>query len=199
MSFAQRLTINLKDIFNIMKNMFKGKGFKSNQSVFKDFSAGKYTAEGGVWQQDALDYFGFEGKYDPNNPLFGENANYPGITNVQTGEIFYHDAPFEKNYDYLKFVADHEGMHSRHVLSGKYANRVLDNIEIGSEEWSVYMHNYKNQGLYPKHGMQDLVNRINDYGTNAGFYGPQITPNGYSRTNFVIKPWHVIYKIPRRW
>ena len=182
-----------------MKNMVKGKGFKSNQGVFIDFAAGKYTVEGSAWQQDALDYFGFKGEYDPNNDLFKKHGVNPAVTNPRTGEIFYHDAPFGKNYDYLKFVAEHEGMHARNVLSGKYID-VEITVEVkGMEEWDVYMNNYRNQGLYPKHGVRDLVERIRRYGTNAGLYGPQVTPNGYFMTDFVTKPWHKIYKIPRRW
>lgn len=182
-----------------MKNWVKGKGFKSNNSVLKDFRAGKYTTGEGTWQQDALDYFGFEGTYDPNNEIFTKHGVNPGVTNPKTGEIFYHDAPFDGNYDYLKFVGDHEGLHSKNVLSGKYKG-VDITVEVkGVEEWSVYMNNYKNQGLYPNHGVTDLVQRISEYGINAGFYGPQITPGGYSFTDFNVKPWHIIYKIPRRW
>ena len=44
-------------------NAIKGKGFKTNSNVFEDFEAGLYSSEDGCWQQDALDYFGFEGTY----------------------------------------------------------------------------------------------------------------------------------------
>lgn len=37
-------------------NWTSGKGFKNNQTVFEDFKSGIYTTEGGLWQQDYLDY-----------------------------------------------------------------------------------------------------------------------------------------------
>lgn len=84
--------------------MVKGKGFKSNQGVFKDFAAGKYTAEGGVWQQDALDYFGFEGEYNPqiaSDYYQSGKGKYWGATNPKTGKVSYGDLAFE-DYSVLK-------------------------------------------------------------------------------------------------
>jgi len=94
-------------------NWTKGKGFYNNENVFNNFKAGKYgIPEGSTWQQEALNHFGFEGTYDPNAPLFQKHGAHPGITDPRTGDIFYHDYPFEGNFDRLALTADHEMIHS---------------------------------------------------------------------------------------
>jgi hypothetical protein len=180
-------------------NWTKGKGFYNNENVFNNFKNGKYRIPGGsTWQREALKHFGFEGTYDPNAPLFQKYGASPGITDPKTGDIFYHDYPFEDNFDRLALTADHEMVHRRNVLSGKY-NGVQINFEVkGIEEWSTYLHNYRNQGLYPNHGIS-LVSRINRYGTQGGIYGAVVSPSGSYSTQFNRKWWHFLYKIPRRW
>lgn len=173
-------------------NWMKGGGFQSNDNVLKDFVSQSK-------QQEALDYFGFKGKYDPSNPYFNNDVGGgDGITNIRTGEIFYSEGAFNSGYDRLAFVADHEQIHSQNVLSGKYKGVKID-VEVAyKEEWSTYMRNYQRQGLYHKHGV-DIIERINSYGYQAGIYELVIKPSGSYSTKFIEKWWHFIYSIPRRW
>jgi hypothetical protein len=61
-------------------------------------------------------------------------------------------------------------------------------------EYEAYIHNYKNQGLYPKHNI-DLEARINYTGSSASLnYNKHIEPFTYSKPY-----WHNIYKIKRKW
>ena len=166
---------------------------------------GKYDITGfDTWQDAALDYFGFEGKYDPNNALFDKaSENHAGaITDPNTGDIFYNDIAFEGNYDNLYFKADHESMHRQNVLSGKFKNVKIDDIVHGKEEWSVYQKNYARQGLYPKSGIttDEIVNNITSYGRQGGIYEFSINQRGNGiLTKFEKKWWHILYRISRRW
>jgi RHS repeat-associated protein len=173
------------------RNMIKKQGFNSNDNVLKRFvDKGEY--------QKALEYFGFEGKYDPNNPLFNNNVGGgEAITHPRTGEIFYSDGAFNSNYDKLSFIADHEYIHSQNVLSGKYNGIKIDYTVAGKEEWSTYMKNYKRQGLYHKHGF-NIVESINYYGSQGEIYYIVVSPSGNYYTKFKEQWWHFIYQIPRR-
>jgi hypothetical protein len=130
--------------------------------------------------------------------LFQKHGAHPGITDTRTGDIFYHDYPFEGNFDRLALIADHEMVHSRNVLSGKYNGVKIDFEIAGKEEWSTYLHNYRNQGLYRNHGTP-LVSRMNHYGIQGGIYEIVISPTGSYSTQFNSQWWHFLYKIPRRW
>lgn len=182
------------------RNWTKGKGFYNNEKVYQNFKSGKYAIpDGSTWQQEVLNHFGFEGSYDPNAPIFQKHGPNPGATDPITGEVFYHDYPFEGNFDRLAFTADHELVHSRNVLSGKYEGVKIDFEIAGKEEWSTYLHNYRNQGLYRNHGAP-LVTRINNYGLQGGIYEYVTTQKGTSYyTDFKKQWWHFLYKIPRRW
>ncbi len=160
-------------------NLIRGQGFRNNEKVFQNFVANRQ-------QQKALEYFGFKGTYNPK-----ETAGVPAITDPTTGAIFYGDYPFDDNFDRLAFIAYHEMKHRANVLSGKYNGVVIDSVVEGLEEWNTYLYNYKNQGLYRKHGF-DIVSRINSYGIQGLIYD-QYTPL------FSSKWWHFIYKIPRKW
>jgi len=162
--------------------MARGQGFRSNNEVLENF------VEKGQ-QQKALKYFGFKGTYDPNHKYF-EDGSAAGATNSKTGEIIYHDRAFERNYDYLALIADHEAIHSRNILSGQHHGNL--------EEWSTYMANYQRQGFYTKHGV-NLVWRIRSEGMKAGKYEFEMTPSGFNVTTFNPVWWHFIYKIPRLW
>jgi hypothetical protein len=180
-------------------NWTKGKGFYNNENVFENFKAGKYAiSKGGTWQQEAIDYFGFEGTYDPNAALFQKHGAHPGITDPKSGDIFYHDYPFEGNFDRLALTADHEMVHSRNVLSGKYKGVKIDFEVAGKEEWSTYLHNYRNQGLYKNHGTP-LISRMNHYGIQGGIYEMVVSPTGSYTTQFSKQWWHFLYRTPRRW
>ncbi|MDR1755723.1 MAG: RHS repeat-associated core domain-containing protein [Culturomica sp.] len=167
-------------------NLIRGQGFRSNNRVFRNF------VENGQ-QQKALDYFGFKGTYDPS-----KTRGNPGLTDPQTGEIFYGDHSFEGNFDRLALTAYHEMRHQRNVLSGKYQGVKIDLEVAGMEEWETYLYSYRNQGLYRKHRI-NLSNRINWYGNQAGVYGSITTPTGGYTTSFSPQWWHFIYKIPRIW
>ena len=178
-----------------MKNMVKGKGFKSNQSVFKDFAAGKYTAEGGIWQQDALDYFGFEGEY---NSLIASDyyqsgkGKYWGATNPKTGKISYGDLAFE-DYSVLKATYYKEILHSNKIMNGLPIKQLPKDIQgLGMdyflEEIDGYMYAFKNQGLYPK--SQYLLGGVKLYQEMLKSY--EILTPQYPSLNW-------FYKIPRRW
>ncbi|NLE05703.1 MAG: hypothetical protein GX638_13020 [Crenarchaeota archaeon] len=173
-------------------NMVNGQGFRSNDNVLKSFvSKGKY--------QEALDYFGIQGKYDPSNQIFNnEVGGGAAAVDPETGEIFWGDGAFNYGYDRLAFAADHELIHSQNVLSGKYKDVKIDFEVAGREEWSTYMKNYQRQGLYHNHGV-NIISRINQYGSQAGIYGTYVTPTGSYSSNFNVQWWHFIYKIPRRW
>lgn len=178
-----------------MRNLVKRKGFKSNQSVFKDFAAGKYTAEGGVWQQDALDYFGFEGKYDSkiqSKYYETEKGDYWGVTNSKTGQISYGNNAF-KDYDVLKATYYKEIVHANKIVNKQLLKQIPDDIKgIGMdmylEEIDGYMGLFRNQGLYPK--VDFPFSGVNYYQSILNSLG--VTTPKYPR-------FDLIYKIPRRW
>jgi RHS repeat-associated protein len=173
------------------KNMTRRQGFKNNDKVLKNFVNKEE-------HQKALEYFGFKGQYDPDNPLFNKvDGGASAITHPKTGEIFYNESAFNYNYDRLKFIANHELIHSQNVLSGKFNGIQIDRIVRNEEEWSTYMKNYKRQGLYPKHGF-DIAGSINIHGYEAEIYGITIFPGGSHITEFNKQWWHFIYRIPRR-
>lgn len=181
-----------------MKNMVKGKGFKSNQDVFKDFSAGKYTADGSVWQQDALDYFGFEGEYDPN--IFGpdyvdSNAGAYGATAPISKTIRYGDGAFD-SFDNLKGTYYKEMYHRERLLScKKLLSQDTNDLPAGynqfyyaPEEAMGFIHQYKNSGLYSRISINSF-SQISYYQFNT-----------FNLESFYSKKWrHFIYKTPRRW
>lgn len=162
------------------QNSLRGKGFKSNASVFEDFKAGKYPKEGKTWQEEVMDYFKLEGKYDIS-------IKHPGQIDLN-GNISYNDLSFKQNYDHLMFNVDHETTHQKHILTGMYEGKEITPVMHGLEEMSTYLHNYYNQGLYPNHGYNDLVYRINSFGWNAML-----------EKDFERRWWHFIFTIPRRY
>lgn len=127
-----------------------------------------------------------EGTFDPNAALFEKYGSHPAITDPVSADIFYHEYPFEANYDRLAFIADHEMIHRQNVLSGKYRAVKLSPVILALEEVDAYSHNYWNQGLYPKHGI-DVFQRLQAEEWKA------------FRDGFKKKWWHFINKTPRRW
>jgi hypothetical protein len=172
-----------------LRNFIRGKGFYNNSRVFENFKNGKYIIPDDVdWQQACLDYFNFSGSFDPGSEIFIKHGEIPAITDPKSGNIYYHEYPFEDNFDRLHFIADHESFHQRNVLSGKYKGIKIDATMVAEEEWNAYLYNYKNQGLYIKHGF-DIVERINSYGMSACKYEDVL---------FQEKWWYGIFKLPRR-
>ena len=167
-------------------NFFRGQGFRSNDKVLQRFVSNNQ-------HQQALNYFGFEGKYDANCPD-------PGYTDRIGLTITYGDQAFANGYDYLYLTADHEQKHLANFRSNKYEgfDGPLDDITHAEEEWSTYMYNYKRHGLYPRHGI-NLRDRVEKEGIGAGVYDIiTVCPNGCSTTTgFAPKWWHFVYYIPR--
>lgn len=174
-------------------NLVRGQGFRSNNQVFNRMMQGDYAC------QEILDYFGFEGTYDPGNKLFKKYGNDPAITDPTTGEIYYHDFPFEGHFDRLHFIADHERKHRANVLSGKYAGKKITEVMLASEEVDAYFHNKYNYGLYIKSKddydiKEMLTNRINKFnGESLKIDVNSILMGDHCR-------WYdFIFKIPRLW
>jgi RHS repeat-associated protein len=87
-------------------NLVKGGGFRSNQSVFERIKSGEFNPYHRIPNQWALDYFGFDGKYQPQKPaganyMVDQNSNYYGACNPVTGEILFGNYAFD-SYDKLK-------------------------------------------------------------------------------------------------
>lgn len=140
-------------------------------------------------EREALQYFGFEGTYDPNNDVFKteEGGGASAVTQISTGNIYYKDDAFVNGFDYLYAIAIHEKIHSQNIKSGKYLNRPLTLKDKYIEERDTYIKGYKMQGLYPDSKI-DFLWRINAYGWQA-----------FIENDFNYKMWHIIYKIPRKW
>lgn len=167
-------------------NLIRGQGFRNNNQVLSRFVKAKdYNG--------ALEYFGFEGVFDAD-------ANNPGNTDLQ-GNITYNSIAFSKGYDYFHYVASEEMFHQRDILAGNYNNvdwddKLQKNDALAEGEYKANMYQYRNQGPFPRHGQSKLMlKRINYYGDWLG----KFKGNYSSDYGFQAKPWHVIYKIPRKW
>lgn len=170
-----------------VNNWARGKGFKNNNSVLNDFRVGKYTSEGGVWQDDALNYFGFEGKYNPTDkgPSYIKgNGDYNGFTNA-AGEISYGNSAFE-SYDRLKAIYIKETYHSNKIHNGGSFDTQLTDPKMAPEERLGFLYLYKHQGLVPHSGIH-IVSQISGYQIQTDFFGTK-----YKHW------WDFIYKIHRR-
>jgi hypothetical protein len=164
-------------------NFVRRQGFRNNQQVFDRF------LDQGLCEE-ILDYFGFKGTYDPN-------IENPGQFASKDGSIKYNDIAFSKNYDHLLAIYTEELFHSRDYLYAQ-KNTPKDMSYREYEEWRAQNYLYKNQGLYPKSGL-NWVERIKYWGGRAGVYETVITPSGGYSTTFTPQWWHRIYKIPRLW
>jgi hypothetical protein len=172
-------------------NLVRGRGFNSNQQVYEDIMFSAYNNPDFNWRQEVLDYFGFEGTYDPK---MLESAGF----NEGDGSIKYGNSAFGgrgNSYDRLRAIYMEEKFHSTDYLiyRSKASDKVTDLHSF--EEWRAQNYLYKNQGLYPNSGI-DWIQRINSYGIRSGIYdvGPTIVSS-----LFETKWWHFIYKIPRKW
>jgi len=135
-----------------------------------------------------IQYFGFEGEYNPETPLFTKTTLYAdAVTDPVSGEIYYHDNVYLNGFDYFYAVSTHEQLHRTSVKQGKYLNT---KINTNYEEMLVYQKTYKLQGLYPNSQI-NYIDRIIYYGLNAGVYDQY--------NYFQYKPHHILYKIPRLW
>ena len=163
-------------------NLLRNQGFNTNNQVFNNF-----MSDPDMTCQGILDYFGFEGTYDPS-------INSPGQFNPKDGLISYNEVAFSENYDYLRAVYQEESFHKSDYLT--YKSKAPDDIfDLHYfEEWRAQIHMYKNQGLYRNSGF-DWVKRIRSYGTQSGIYYFDTVASH----TFHPQWWHFIYKIPRKW
>jgi len=99
-------------------NWTKGEGFYTNENVFN------HMMERGMDNQGILDYFGFEGKYNPtltSKRYQTGPGEYWGATNNTTGEISYGKWAFD-DYQTLKGISIKEAYTRNNVLRGNYHN-----------------------------------------------------------------------------
>ena len=164
----------------------RGKFISNDKMLINFVSAGDY--------QGALDYFGFEGKYNPNPKCkYYESEDYFGKTNMKTGEISFGKNAF-KDYATLYATYMKEFYHYQKVRKGLPIAELPEEFQgIGMdyflEEIYGYIYSYKNQGLY-------LGNSLPFYG--VAYYQSQLKGFGISYPIYPTKfKW--IYKIPRKW
>ncbi|PIY31552.1 MAG: hypothetical protein COZ08_08635 [Bacteroidetes bacterium CG_4_10_14_3_um_filter_42_6] len=167
-------------------NLVRGQGFRNNDAVLSRFvGAGNH--------QGAIDYFGFKGRYIEDQPWPGHTDEY--------GNITYNQAAFKSGFDYMHYVASEEMFHRRDVLASNY-----DDVDWSDDlqradaqangEYKANMYQYRNQGLFPSHGQTKLMlQRITYYGDWIGKFNGNYSEN----YGFQPRPWHIIYKIPRKW
>jgi hypothetical protein len=170
-------------------NLVRGQGFRSNDQVFDRMMAGDYTC------QQILDYFGFEGVYDPYKKTPGydlEKNGYCGATN-SAGKISYGDLAFS-SYGRLKATYYKELYHSNKAKAGTpFSTQEVPEgfpsyLKVFPEEWEGFIYQYKNQGLY--RGFASM-NNISYYQNGI----LNLNPSQY----YLPQWWHFIYKIPRKW
>jgi RHS repeat-associated protein len=177
-----------------LKNAWKGQGFRNNDKVLADFVwNGKY--------QEALDYFGFEGKVDfnQNPPDYLPEAKlgeYVGVTKAD-GQISYGRFAFDGGYDKLRYTYIKESYHSQAKKFGySISNKFGD---IGGEEVRGFMHAYKNKGLFPTAlSRSDLKTQIDFYNLKSMIDMELLNRPSFS-LDFQQKWWHFVYSIPRRY
>jgi len=170
-------------------NMIRGQGFNSNQKVYENIMFSAYGHPEINWRQQVLDYFGFEGEYDPD-------LADPGQFDADTKIIKYGTSAFGgrgKSYDRLRAIYEEEKFHSVDYLTYKSKMPAGISDEHAYEEFRAQVHLYKNQGLYSNSGI-DWGQRINGWGSTAG-----VNPDIIFKYNFNRPWWHFIFTIQRRW
>ena len=170
-----------------VNNLINGEGFRTNSNVF-DRMIGE-----GFNKQKIIDYFDFNGVYNPNiksNRI--EGGSYWGVTRSD-GSINYGDLAFE-NYATLKGTYIKESYHAQGIRSGKgwaQLPKEYQGLGIGSylEEINGYNYAYKNQGLFRGHNLP--LQGVEMYTQTLKLF--DIPYKSY--------PKHLkwVYKIPRRW
>ena len=167
-------------------NLARGQGFRSNDAVLSRFVAAKE-------HQEALDYFGFKGKYNPNiKSKRYQSEDYWGATNSKTGEISYGNLAFE-NYSTLYGTYIKESYHAKSFQNGSFKKLPSDLQGLGMdtylEEIHGYVYAYKRQGLFSGHNIPFK---------GVEFYQSQIGMCGVTYPTYPSRfSW--IYKVPRKW
>jgi len=153
----------------------------------------KYYTRDGKYQQ-ALDYFGFEGTYNPDlKSKKYQSENYWGATDKTTGEISYGNLAFE-DYSTLYGTYIKESYSAHKIQSGLSIKKLPSDLQgLGMdtylEEIYGYVYAYKRQGLFSGH---------NSPFNGVKFYQFQLDMFGVSYPTYP-KYFSWIYKIPRRW
>ena len=178
-----------------IRNFIKGKGFFNNERVFANFREGKYIIPDGVdWQQYCLEYFGFEGKYNPDiRSKNYKSDSYLGTTDPKIAEIYYGDLAFE-NYSTLYGTYTKESYHLQKIKNNISLYELPDDLQgIGIdyylEEIYGYIYAYKRQGLF-------MGNKIHFSGVE--YYQSQLDILDVSYPTYPSR-YSWIYKLPRRW
>lgn len=177
-----------------LKNAFRGKGFKTNANVFKDYKAGLYPDEADSWQKAVLKYFEFEGQYIQGS--YDNDAWY----NSSFG-ICYSDGAFT-SYDDLLCSYTKESLERYKYQTHNMAKPANPTGEFSIDRWSAeyegQLNLYKNKGLYPRVTTslsKAVTNCIDAMNTQNLLYGEEI----FLVPSFKEKWWHFIYRIPRRY
>ena len=165
-------------------NLVRGKGFHDNDYVLQKFvDAGKY--------QEALDYFGFEGRY--------KNEDGVSSYNRRSDKIVFRNDCFN-SYSELLALYMKEYFHMRRFKSGEQilGNSGYFGVDRWPEEREGTIRQYKTRGIH-KYAM-NYINAIkfsenqiylcNKYGD----YYPTIHYNVFAE-----HWWHIAYKIPKLW
>ncbi len=183
-------------------NWTGGKGFKSHQAVFADFESGLYTQEGGIWQQDYLNYI-----YPNVNADYvhsdGQSSFWYNKNNHNEYGIHFTDHAFQ-SYDQLRGTYGKESFHyfrwDAYGMNGfKLADIETFNAAVYPEERLGVIHQYRNQGLYGpvntsfSKGVSGLESTIDWYNIDGAYY------TQFRYIPFKERWWHFIYKIPRLW
>lgn len=172
-------------------NLMRGQGFRSNDAVLRRFVAANN-------HQGALDYFGFEGKYDPNKAsVTSPGSDYWGATNRTTGDISYGNLAFE-NYATLYETYIKESSTSQRIKSGLSIHEVPEEfqglpIETYLEEIDGYIYAYKNQGLF-----FSVFSKESLPFQGIEYYQSQLRLLGIPYPEYP-KYFGWLYKIPRKW
>jgi RHS repeat-associated protein len=168
-------------------NLIRGQGFRNNDAVLSRF----VEADN---HQGALDYFGFEGKYNPDLKSKNyQSEDYWGATNRKTGKISYGNLAFE-DYSTLYGIYIKESYHAQKIQSGLSIEELPSDLQgLGMdtyvEEIHGYVHAYKRQGLFYGHNMPF---------SGVEFYQSQLDVFGVPYPTYPSRfSW--IYKIHRRW
>lgn len=176
-------------------NLFRSQGFRSNNGVLKQFVANND-------QDGAIEYFGFVGKYRPEKAAGGEyveGEDYFGSVHPTTGEISYGKLAFS-SYDHLYSTYVKEAYTSLKIKSGApiltqegydFRNVGGKNLTNYPEETAGFIAQYKKNGFYPSIKQRSIRSNISYYQNEI--YVPSMNPN------FIYRPWHIIYRIPRLW
>ncbi len=179
-------------------NFLRGKGFHNNDEVIRRFKHGFYNESKALdydWRQEVLDYFGFEGRIDlirnTSNCKECDPGNYWGVTEPETGNIFYGRGTF-KSYNDLKSTYYKELYHATKIKNGIPLARQPGGIDtLAPEERLGFIYQYKNQGLFPREFNKHIMGHIRAF-ENRILDFPE-------SQKYLHKWWHFIYKIPRRW